>query len=168
MLAVVGYVGVVSEGYVDQLIGFVAVVGASTYALARLLQVSLTTTAIRRYAGIVALLRFGLGSWTINFEGDAIVLAIPLIVIAFVLTVRLFALPGLLITEHSVRSALRQSWDLTKVHGWSLFGIVILLGLLNHLLTSVPVIGSLGSALVGVLHASTVTVFLQQIEYIGR
>jgi hypothetical protein len=143
-----------------ELLGLAAVAGAGAYALARLLQVPLTTSAILRYAGIVILLRFGP---RININGGMVVtilLGIPLLVVFLFLLVRLFAFPGLLIAEDSIRTALRGSWRRTKGHGWSLLAVIILLGILNHLLTSIPVIGPLGSAVVAVLHAGTVATFL--------
>lgn len=143
-----------------ELLGLVAVVGASVYALARLLQVPLTTTATLRYAGIVVLLGFGPN---VNFDSGGvltILIVIPLIAVFLFLLVRLFAFPGLLIAKDSIRTALRQSWRRTKGHGRSLFVVVIILGILNHLLTSVSVIGPLGSAVVAVLHAGTIAAFL--------
>lgn len=142
-----------------ELLGLVAVVGAGAYALARLLQVPLTTTAILQYAGIVVLLGFGP---SINIDGGiiTILVGIPLIAVFLFLLVRLFAFPGLLIAEDSVRTALRGSLHRTKGHGRSLFTVIIILGILNHLLTSVPVIGPLGSAVVAVFHAGTIATFL--------
>ncbi|WP_458210933.1 hypothetical protein [Haladaptatus sp. NG-SE-30] len=143
-----------------ELLGYVAVVGAGAYALARLLGVSLTAPALVRYAAIVALLRFVPGR--INLQGTGLVLAIPLIILGFMLLVRLFALPGLLVMGYSVHSALSQSWQLAVGRGWALFGVILVVGGLNHLLASAPVVGPLGSGLAGVLHAGTVAVFLDQ------
>lgn len=143
-----------------ELLGFVAVVGAGAYALARLLQVPLTTTATLRYAGIVLLLRF---LPSINIDGGmmaTILIGIPLFAVSLFLLVRLFALPGRLIAGDSIRSALRRSWHRTNGHSRSLFVVIITLGILNHLLTSVPVIGPLGSAVGAVLHAGTIAAFL--------
>jgi hypothetical protein len=151
-----------------ELLGFVAVVSTGAYALARLLRLPLTTAAVLRYASIVALLQFG---WfrvgTLHVEGSgvdmrALLLALPLFVIWLFLFVHLFALPGLLIADESVWAALQRSWRLATGHGWSLFTVIVLLGVLNHLLTSVPLVGPLGSAVVAGLHAGTVAVFLDR------
>jgi hypothetical protein len=144
-----------------KLLGFVVVAGAGAYALSRLLQVPLTTAATLRYAGVVAFLQVGPGN--IQFTGGGLLLAIPLLVLVLFLFLRLFALPGLLVAGYSITSALRQSWRRTKGHGRSLFAVVVLLGILNHLLLSVPVVGPLGSAVVAVLHAGTVAVFLHRV-----
>jgi hypothetical protein len=141
-----------------ELLGFVAVAGAGVYALSRLLQVPLTTAATLRYAGVVVFLQVGPGN--IQFQGGGMLLAVPLLIFFLFLFVRLFALPGLLVAGYSIISALRQSWRRTKGHGRSLFAVIILLGILNHLLLSVPVVGPLGSAAVAVLHTGTVAAFL--------
>lgn len=143
------------------LLEFVAVVGAGAYALARLLNTQLTIAAILRYAGVVALLQL---TPMIHFEGGAILLAVVFVPLAIILLVRLFPFPGLLVAGYPVGAALRQSWHRARGNGWSLFGIVLVVGLLNHLLASVPVVGSIGSAFVGVLHAGTVAAFLHQDE----
>lgn len=144
-----------------KLLGFVVIVGAGAYALSRLLQVPLTTTVTLRYAGIVVLVRF----WP-NFTIDSgmvmtILIGVPLLAVSLFLLVRLFAFPGLLIAGNSVGSALRRSWRRTKGHGWSLCAVIILLGILNQLLTSMPVIGPLGSAVVAVFHTGTIADFLR-------
>jgi hypothetical protein len=140
-----------------KLLGFAVVTGAGAYALSRLLQTPLTTAATLRYAGVVVFLH--LGPENIQFEGGGLLLAIPLLVLFFFLALRLFALPGLLVTGYSLTSALQQSWRRTKGHSRSLFAVIILLGILNHLLLSVPVVGPLGSAVVAVLHVGTVAAF---------
>lgn len=145
-----------------RLLEFIAVTGAGAYALARLLHVSLTVSALGRYAGAVALVTFGIGRF--HFEGGSILLAIPLLVVTFILFVRLFAFPGLLIAGSPMWPALQESWVLARGHGWSLFGVILLVGVLNHLLASVPIAGPLGSAFVGVIHAGTVAVFLRRTE----
>lgn len=141
---------------------FVVVTGAGAYALARLLDVPLTASGTLRYAAAVALLHFGIGR--LNFEGEAVLLAVPLFIVAFILLVRLFALPGLLVAGSPMWLALRRSWRLSKGYGWSLFGVILLVGVLNHLLASAPIAGPLGSALVGVLHAGTVADFVRRTE----
>jgi hypothetical protein len=144
-----------------ELLGVVAAAGVGASALARLLEIRLRVSALLRYAGIVALLQFGP---EIHFEEASILVVVVLFPVTFALLVRLFALPGFVVAGYPVISALRQSWKLTRGYGWSLFGIILLVGLLNHLLTSVPVVGPIGSALVGALHAGTVAAFLHQSE----
>jgi hypothetical protein len=144
-----------------ELLSFVAVASAGAYALARLLQVSLTTAAVLRYAGLVALFQFGLG---FRIEQAGLLLAFPLFTIWLFLLVRLFALPGLLVAGDSVGSAVRRSWRLATGHGWLLLAVVLLLGVLNHLLMSIPGIGPLGSAFVTVAHASTIATFLHTVN----
>lgn len=145
-----------------ELLEFLAVAGAGAYALARLLGVRLTTRVALRYAALVALLRFA--SVDANLTGGAVVLAVVLVPLALVFLVRLFTVPGLVIAGRSIVASLRESWRRTQGHGWSLLGVVLLVGLLNHLLASVPVVGPVGSALAGALHAGLIAAFLRQSE----
>ncbi len=142
-----------------ELLEVAVVVWASAYVLARLLQRPLTTAAVVRYAGLVALFQLGLG---VHIEGAGLLVAIPAFLIWMFVLVRLFALPGLLIAGKSVRIALRHSWRRTTGHGWSLVVVVGLLGLMSHLAMSVPLVGPLGTALVASLHAGAVVVFLDR------
>ena len=142
-----------------ELLGFTVVVGAGAIALARLLDVSLTVAAVSRYTATVMLLQGVSGN--LHFEGGAMLLAVPLFILGFLLVVRLFALPGLLIAGYPIRSALRWSWRLADGHGWSLFGVILIVGGLNHLLASTPFVGAFGSAFVAMLHAGTVAAFLR-------
>lgn len=147
-------------------VGFVAVTAASAYAIARLLNVPLTSGGVLRYAAVGAAFQSGIAQ--VNFEGASIIVGLPLVLVAFVVLVRLFALPGLLVMGDSVSGAFRRSWILTKGYGWSLVGVIVPVGLLNHLLASAPVVGPVGSALAGVLHAGTVAVFLRRTSFLDE
>ncbi|UPM44809.1 hypothetical protein [Halocatena salina] len=140
-----------------ELLNFVVVVSAGAYALAQLLRTPLTTAAVVRYAALVGLFQFGPD---VHIEGAGLLVALPVFVIWVFVLVRLFALPGLLITGASVRTACQHSWQRTTGHGWTLVAVIGLLGLLSHLGMSVPLVGPLGSALVAGLHAGTIAVFL--------
>lgn len=144
-----------------ELPAFLVVSGAGAYALARLLGVDLTRTAVLRYVAVAAVLR--LASVSFDLVGGAVVLAVVLIPLAFIFLVRLFAVPGFLIAGHSIPGAFRDSWHRTRGHGWALLGVVFLIGLLNHLLASIPIVGPVGSAFAGALHAGGVAAFLRQI-----
>lgn len=119
-------------------------------------------TAVIRYAVVVTVFQVATGD--IQFEGGSAILFVPVVIFFFVLAVHLFPLPGLLVAGYPIRSALRQSWNLVAGHGWTVFGVIVVVGGLNHLLASVPVVGALGSALAGVLHAGTVAVFLREMN----
>lgn len=143
-------------------LSLVVVISASVFALARLLNIPLTSTAVIRYTAVVTLFQVATGD--IQFEGGSAVLFVPVAILLFVLAVHLFPLPGLLVAGYPIRSALRQSWNLAAGNGWTLFGVIVVVGGLNHLLASVPVVGALGSALAGILHAGTVAVFLREMN----
>lgn len=127
---------------------------ASGYALAALLEVDLTPAALGRYGLAIAALRVGVPR--ADFEGGAAVLAIPLLIGVFLVMVRLVPFPGLVIRGDSIRVALGRSWNVARGHGWPLFGVVLLLGVANHLLVSVPVVGPVGSGVVAAVHAGVV------------
>lgn len=145
-----------------ELAAFVAIVAASSYALSRLLDVRLTLPAVLRYGLVSALLRFALGR--VNFEGGAILVGIFFLMVFLVVVVRLVPFPGRLILGESFRTALGRSWDMTRGHGWSLFGVVLVVGLANHLLASVPLVGPVGSAAVGAVHAGIVATVIHQLH----
>ncbi|MCU4802324.1 hypothetical protein OB920_18260 [Halobacteria archaeon HArc-gm2] len=134
--------------------------GGAVYALARLRNVEPTAAIAVRYAVVVAALT--LFPWDVTFEGGSMIIGIPLIIAFTVVLVRLFALPGLLVDGLSITAALRRSWGRTAGHGLALFGTVLLVGLFNHLLTSVPVVGPVGSGVAAALHAGAVVVFLRR------
>lgn len=134
---------------------------ASGYALATLLDVDLTPGALGRYGLAITALRVGVPR--ADFEGGAAVLAIPLLIAIFVVMVRLVPFPGLVIQGESIRVALGRSWDAARGHGWTLFGVVLLLGVANHLLVSVPVVGPVGSGAVAAVHAGVVATVLARV-----
>jgi hypothetical protein len=135
---------------------YAAVVLASGYALARLLDVALDATALARYGAVVALLWVGVGRFT--FEGGAVLLGLPLLIAFFYVAVRLVPLPARLLRGESLRTALGRSWGQTDGHGWALFGVVLVVGVATHLTTSVPVVGPVGSGAVAALHAAVAAV----------
>lgn len=131
---------------------YLAVVFASGYALANLLDVDLDATALARYGAVVAVLWIGFARFT--FEGGAILFGLPLLVAFLYVAVRLVPLPARLLRGESVRTALGRSWAQSYGHGWALLGVVLVVGVANHLVTSVPVVGPVGSGAVAAVHAA--------------
>lgn len=142
-------------------LGALAVVAASSYALARLLDVCLTPSAVTRYGAVALLVRFGAGR--VAFEGTSTLVGIPLLVGALALIARLVPFPGRLVLGEPFRVALSRSWYATRGHGWSLLGVVLAVGLANHLLASVPLAGPVGSAAVGAVHAAVVATVIREL-----
>ncbi|WP_135825782.1 hypothetical protein [Halorussus ruber] len=143
-----------------ELVAFLAVVAASAFALSRLLETRLTLPALARYGLVAALLGVGVGR--VDFEGGAVLIGIPLIVAFLVVTVRLVPFPGRLVLGESVGTALRRSWTETRGHGWSLFGVVLVVGLANHLLASAPLAGPVGSGAMAAVHAGVVAAVIRR------
>lgn len=145
-----------------ELLSVTAVVAASSYALTRLLDVRLSLSAVLRYGAVVALVRYGMVR--ASFEGGAVLVGIPLLVALILVTVRLVPFPGRIVRGESVRVALGRSWAATRGHGWSLFGVVLVVGLANHALASVPVVGPVGSAAAGAVHAGVVATVVENLR----
>ncbi|WP_049927615.1 hypothetical protein [Halopiger goleimassiliensis] len=81
----------------------------------------------------------------------------------FGLLVKLFLVPGLLVDERSIRTALGESARRTAGRGLSVFGLILLLGLGGWLLSAAPLVGTvLSSALVAPVHALVIVAVLEQ------
>jgi len=135
---------------------YLAVVLGSGYALAHLLEADLAPAALARYGAVVAVLWVGVGRAT--FEGGAVILGLPLLIAFLYVAVRLVPLPARLFRAESLRTALGRSWGQTHGHGWALLGVVLLVGVANHLAASVPVVGPVGSGAVAAVHAAAAVV----------
>lgn len=119
------------------------------------------TSSIRRVFAYVALVvLFDAGSRLLGSLGDlGLVFGIPLLVVVLVAMVRLFAAPGFVVTGAGPIAALRRSTRVTRGSGWSIFAVILVVGLTAWLLSLVPYAGTvLSSALVAPLHAVTVAV----------
>jgi hypothetical protein len=135
---------------------------ASAYALARVLDIDLSTGAVGRYGLILLLLE--VGPFRANFEGGGALIGLLLIVPVFVVMVRLVPLPALLIRGDSITTAVGRSWTMARGHGWTLFGVVLVLGIANHLSASIPLVGPLGTAAVAAVHVGVLATLLNQLE----
>lgn len=83
--------------------------------------------------------------------------------IYFALFVRLFLVPGLLVAGRPLRPALRESGRFADGRGWSLFALLLAIGLAAWLLSLPPVAGPvLSSALVAPVHAVAIAVGLER------
>lgn len=144
-----------------ELFALAAVTVASTFGLGRLLDVDPSVAARIRYGLLLAVFWLP-GEWfdlTVPWF-----LGIPLLVGFLAVQGRLVPVPGRLVLGEGILTAVRRSWLSTAGHTWTLVGVVVLLGGANHLLTSVPVVGSLGSALVVALQAGVVAALLAQVD----
>jgi hypothetical protein len=145
-----------------ELFAFVTVVLACTYALATLLDTDLSIGIVARYGVLLAALRVGVPQ--ITFTGGSILIGIPLLVVFLYVLVSLVPLPGRLVLGESLVPALRRSWARTDGYRWSLFGVVLVLGITNDLLAGLPVVSPAGSALVAAVHAGVVATFLARTD----
>ena len=135
-----------------------AVVLASIYGFATLLDVRVHVSNTARY-----LIAFG-GLALISVEIQMGLLGIPLLLVLFWILVKLSPFPGLVVAGEPIVAAVRRGWGLTRGHGWSLFGVVLSIGITNHALASVPVVGTVGSSLAAALHIGVVSAFIDRVE----
>lgn len=145
-----------------ELFAFVTVVLACTYALSTMLETDLSVGIVARYGVVLAALR--VGAPQITFTGGSILIGLPLLAAVLYILVSLVPVPGRLVLGDSLVSALRRSWKRTNGYGWSLFGVVLLLGITNDLLASIPLVSPVGSALVAAVHAGVVATFLARTD----
>jgi len=97
-----------------------------------------------RDLGIGDAYRFGYARlWSILLVGVLVGLAVLagfvlLVIPGFFVMTRLFAsVPTLVVEGKKGRQALRRSWSLVEGHGWRVFGVILLVGLISGLVSSV-------------------------------
>ena len=79
--------------------------------------------------------------------GSLGLLTLVLIIGLLVATVRLFVVPASIARGRGLREAISTSLALTRGHGWTLFGLIVVLGVTANVLVSVPVlVGGLGAS----------------------
>ena len=144
------------------LVELAVVVAASSYALGRLLDVQPSPTAVARYGLAVALFRYSLLRAT--FDGGAVVVGLLLVAALFVVAVRLVLLPVGLLLGDSFGGAVRRSWRATRGHGWALLGVALVIGVANHLLVSVALVGPVGSGAVAAVHAGALAAVVSRLD----
>jgi len=118
-------------------------------AVGRLFGYVLATDLLLRTIGSIDLLQ----AW---------LLALPVIFLLVYAHVRLFAVSGLLVAGHSIRSAIRGSVRITEGRSVSVLGLVLAVGVGALLLSSVPIGGTfLSTAAIAPLHAAAIVVLLE-------
>lgn len=136
-----------------------ALVLASVYGFATLLDAKLTVTTALRYAavfGAFAALRTVAPSYSVGLLAGVVLIGLWLFVVA-----RLAALPALLVGGASVSTAIGRSWRLTAGHGWSLVGIVALVGVASYTAASAPLAGPVLASVVAALQIAVVAAFVR-------
>ena len=118
---------------------------------------SLAWRATARYIGLLVvplwLVRLA-GGAEIEFTNGGLIFGIPLLVVWALVLVRLFLLPVCLVDGRGLIEAIRESVRLSRGVGWTVFGLIVVIGLGTSLLGSVPTVGGLlSTALFAPLHA---------------
>lgn len=157
-------------GFGLHLVSLLAVSVAGVLTLTTLLDEEAHLGALPSYLGLVVL--FDLAHRLVGSIGFLQEMGlfglVPLAVLLWVL-VRLFAAPGLAAAGASPWTALRESGRWVGVDGWSVLGLLFVLGIAAWLLASVPVIGpALTGALVAPVHAVAIASLFEHRRESGR
>lgn len=141
---------------------------AGWFVISRGLGQSPDWRAAARYIGLLVvplgIIRL-LGGGEIEFTNGGLIFGIPLLVLWAVVLVRLFLLPVLLVDGRSVVAAVRESIRTTRGIGWTIFGLVLVIGLGTSFLGAIPRLGGfLSTAIVAPLHAVVAVVIYERIS----
>lgn len=132
------------------------------------LQLILDTSGSRRVAARYGLLVVAVGfvpRWlgTAQLTLGNLLVGLVALVLLSAIAVRLFLLPGLVVGGESVGAALRQSRRRSRGNGWTLFGLIVIIGISSWGLARVPLAGGfLSTAIVGPVHALSVGMLIQR------
>lgn len=140
---------------------------ASAFVISRTMGTAVTPGAVGwffLYIVTVDLLVRGVGSIP-ALQDLPLPLGLPLLAIYFYISVRLFAVPGLIVRDGSIPDAVRASLRLTKGRGLFLFGVILVFGLGNAAFAPLSLVGTAASTLlIGTAHAVFLGVFVGQTE----
>ncbi len=142
-------------GFGLYVLSVLAVSIAGVITLTRLLDGETRLGPLPSYLGLVVGIDLAhrlLGS--IGFLQEMGLLGLVPLAAFFAVLVWLFPVPGLVAAGMPPWTAIRHAGAWTRGVRWSVLGLILVLGIVTWLLTSVPVIGAfLGSALVAPVHA---------------
>jgi hypothetical protein len=135
---------------------------AGWLTFSRALGVKRRLDALARYlavSGLLAALSLVAGSSSVSVDSLPI-MALTVFIYAFV-SASLFLFPGSLVTGKSIPAGLLESVRASRGNRWTLFGLVVVLGLAYGTLAKVPVAGGfLSTAVVAPVHAVSFAAFL--------
>ncbi|ELY51335.1 hypothetical protein [Natronorubrum bangense] len=144
------------------LLPLVAVVFAGVVTMARAMDRDVRLATVGSVFGFVIvfdLVQRGLGS--IDALQGMGLWGLPLLMLYLAVTVRLFAVPGLLVAGRSPKRALLESVRRTRGHGWTVFGVILVVGLAGWALASLPGGTVATTALLAPVHAVAIVVLLE-------
>ncbi|APW97684.1 hypothetical protein CHINAEXTREME_07815 [Halobiforma lacisalsi AJ5] len=138
----------------------VVLAGVVTMARAMDRDVGLATVgSVFGYVLAVDFLQRGLGS--IDALQGMGLWGLPLLVLYLAVAVRLFVVPGLLVAGRGPKRALLESVRRTRGHGWTVFGVILVVGLTGWALGSLPGGTFATTAVLAPVHAVAVVVLLE-------
>lgn len=148
---------------VYELTAFFAVCVAGWLTLSWAMGERSTPSRLVGYLTFVALVQLGFRA--LGFVGVVAfgLFGLVLLVVALAFLVRLFFAPLFVVAGDDVRTAVRRSARFARGHGWTLFGLVVVLGLSAFALRSVPLVGpALSAAVVAPVHAVAMVVIAER------
>jgi hypothetical protein len=148
-------------------VALLAVGLAGWLVFTRALDRSTESAAAARYFGVfglfLAIPRL-LGGADIEFTDGGLIVGIPLIVLWVLLLVRLFLLPVFLVAGRGLIDAARESRRTSRGAGWTIFGVILVVGLGASLLGELPAIGGgVSTAVVGPIHAVAAVILYERL-----
>ena len=135
---------------------------AAGLTIGRAMDGSVSWVALARLSGYVIGLNLGfrvIGSFD-AMQSMGVIGLVPMVMVLY-LFVRLFAIPGYIVAGQPIGAAIRESFHRTFGHGWTVFGLVLVVGFGTWLLAFVPYGATLlTSTVIAPIHAVAIAAFL--------
>lgn len=146
-----------------EVLALLAISIAGGLTIGRAMDESVSWAALARLSGYVIGLHLSfrvIGSFE-AVQSMGLIGLIPLVGVLY-LFVRLFAIPGYIVAGWSIGAAIRESLHHTFGRGWTVFGLILVVGLGAWLLAFVPSVTTLlTSTVIAPIHAVAIAVFLE-------
>ncbi|RQH00856.1 hypothetical protein [Natrarchaeobius oligotrophus] len=143
-----------------------AVAGAGWLTIARARGDPLRPERFGRYLLLVVGVGAGyrlLEAVGVGYGGGSLLSGLAVLALAFAVLVRLFLWPALVLRGEGVAASLAKSWRDARGQGWTILGLILLIGLGAWALAHAPVVGTVLSVwLVGTIHAVSLVALLER------
>lgn len=105
----------------------------------------------------------------LEYTGGSLLIGISILVLTAIVSVRLFFLPVIVLREDGIVSPLSASWRYSQGHGWTVFAVILFVGIGSWVLAHVPTLGTvLSVTIAGTVHAvSLVVLYRRYVENDG-
>lgn len=147
-----------------ELLVLFAVCAAGYLTLQRALRTTRGRSAALRYGLLVVFVGF-LPEWlgTAHHTFGNLLIGLVAIGLFTLIAVRLFLLPGFVVLGESFRTAIRRSRHRSHGLGWTLVGLIVVVGVSSWGLAQIPLVGGfLSTAIVAPVHAITLGLLVRR------